>query len=536
MHGHLLRRTGKSKSPPKRRIKSKPAWDATIHDLPSMYKMSKSDRDRKFGDRTSKHAAEAQHEVEERQRQLSGIGLSRPRRDCSDSDEENIPPSSRRLTDDSPDPEDVAAVSAAILKLGDRHHNNGRLCMVEVSTFLTGTPYYSFAEWFTRSRLVKFDADHDGSVDRTELEAAVHDYLSENLRKAAGSPHTPDDREAAKVSWQTPGDQVKANNMDISTFATYDLTKLAHTVQELGLQTDDSTPPMDSWSRLTDAIEADQHGHLRGQRHANAMHHETEYSAQVLQELLSSGKVEGVTAKLMQALRLALVHAADTQARLQHEAAARRQLEQQLSAVNSRFSALEETVAQLQKHQSTSTNRIEKQQTEQQQELSTFSTDLKALWESRRFASVAHRMELSHSLDAVGNQSEQVSFSRPSDNLGSIDMSHLAMGTHHQRRVSNPVVVQRTSATIVNDHVAPIVGSVLVNEPDVVVRKSEADMLALARQRMDDRLETGSVSDNRLETANRGSPVNTHVNSTSSNVSTADDSMFISGYTMQSFD
>ena len=103
-------------------------------------------------------------------------------------------------------------------------------------------------------------------------------------------------------------------------------------------------------------------------------------------------------------------------------------------------------------------------------------------------------------------------------------------------RVSNPVVVQRTSATIVNDHVAPIVGSVLVNEPDVVVRKSEADMLALARQRMDDRLETGSVSDNRLETVNRGSPVNTHVNSPSSNVSTADDSMFISGYTMQSFD
>ena len=49
-----------------------------------------------------------------------------------------------------------------------------------------------------------------GSVDRTELEAAVHDYLSENLRKAAVSPHTPDDREAAKVSWQTPGDQVTA--------------------------------------------------------------------------------------------------------------------------------------------------------------------------------------------------------------------------------------------------------------------------------------------------------------------------------------
>ena len=112
-----------------------------------MYQMSKSDRDRKFGDRTSKHAAEAQREVEERQRQLcershvlsvcslcfsAGIGLARPQRDDSDSDEENIPPGSRRLTFDSPDPEDVAAVSAAILKLGDRHHNNGRLCMVEV--------------------------------------------------------------------------------------------------------------------------------------------------------------------------------------------------------------------------------------------------------------------------------------------------------------------------------------------------------------------------------------------------------------------
>lgn len=73
---------------------------------------------------------------------------------------------------------DVISVAQAIMQLGDRFQRNGRLTITEMRTFLAGTVYQQFAEWLSEgANFSRFDADHNGAINLTELKDAVREYM-----------------------------------------------------------------------------------------------------------------------------------------------------------------------------------------------------------------------------------------------------------------------------------------------------------------------------------------------------------------------
>ena len=98
--------------------------------------------------------------------------------------------------------EQVRAMARAVMELADDVVVDNRIEVVEARRFLRGTPYESFVRWLTDDKLSEFqrhDADHSGTLELPELEAAVQSYLQ-------GAP------DPMRVG--TPGDRVKSAMSD----------------------------------------------------------------------------------------------------------------------------------------------------------------------------------------------------------------------------------------------------------------------------------------------------------------------------------
>jgi len=79
--------------------------------------------------------------------------------------------------------EEAHKYARMIMDSADKHSRNGRLSVNEMRTFLRGGPFEAFTAWLTgarggdRGHFSRFDKDMDGSINTTELEAAVLGYL-----------------------------------------------------------------------------------------------------------------------------------------------------------------------------------------------------------------------------------------------------------------------------------------------------------------------------------------------------------------------
>ena len=93
-----------------------------------------------------------------------------------------------------------------IMNLADRHSPNGVLTVNEMRTFLRNTEYQDFLDWITgetvnlnqSASFGESDLDHDGTLDRGEMEIAVKLYL-EGPSIPLDDGNTHDDKEAAHV-------------------------------------------------------------------------------------------------------------------------------------------------------------------------------------------------------------------------------------------------------------------------------------------------------------------------------------------------
>ena len=73
-------------------------------------------------------------------------------------------------------------VAEAVMKLADKMSHNSELSVIEIDTFLKGTPYEAFASWMlvnSQRNFKKFDRDKNGAIVLEELQMAVHAFMEE---------------------------------------------------------------------------------------------------------------------------------------------------------------------------------------------------------------------------------------------------------------------------------------------------------------------------------------------------------------------